>query len=142
MRPLALIAAPLLLCAMPAAAQAPADGSTAANILKDPAQQERLASTVSAMLAALMQVNVGPIADVIAKVDPQSRARDLPRDATLGEVVGRDERDAAHVGSQVQNSAQLVGNAAATIEAYLPTLKNIARDMAAQVEQNIRTPAQ
>lgn len=130
-----------------AAAMLASIGSTSASaqqrpvdILNDPAQQERLASTISAMMAALMKVNVGPLADVIAKADPQSRARDLPRDATLGEVMGRDEQDAEHLGHQVQNSAAMVGAAASTIEAYLPVLKNIARDMAAQVKQNARTP--
>lgn len=146
MRRLALITASLMLCAAPAGAQIaadqPSESSRAAELLKDPAQQQKLASTISAMLAALMKVNVGPLADVVAKVDPQSRARDLPRDATLGDVVGRDERDAQRLGDQVQSSAQLVGSAAATIEAYLPMLKSIARDMATQVERNARKPVE
>ncbi len=140
----AFLALPLLLSAMPASAQPYADEPSprASDILKDPAQQQRLASTISAMMTALMKVNVGPLADVIAKADPHSRARDLPSDATLGEVMGRDGQDADRLGHQVQNSAAMVGAAASTIEAYLPVLKNIARDMAAQVEQNARTPAQ
>lgn len=140
-----VLAAAILLTSMGAtsasAQSAPHASPRAADILNDPAQQERLASTISAMMAALMKVNVGPLADVIGKADPNSRARDLPRDATLGDVMGRDEYDADRLGHQVQNSAAMVGAAASTIEAYLPVLKNIARDMAAQVEQNSRPPA-
>lgn len=142
MRRLPLLILPLMLSAAPLHAQEtgelPPEG-IAAN-LNDPAVQDRVADTVAVMLEALMQINVGPLADIIAKAKPASDAQNLPRDATLGEIIGRDGADARLAGDQLRSGARMAGSAASILGAYLPVLSEMARDMAAQVDQNVRNP--
>ena len=42
--------------------------------LNDPVAQDRMADTVTAIVAALMQMPVGPLAEAVARVDPDSDA--------------------------------------------------------------------
>lgn len=141
--PLIALMIPLGALSAHAAEPDPADQATAraAAILNDTDQQDRIADAISAMVGALMNVNIGPLADVIAKADPGSDAAYLPADATLGEVVGRDAGDAEQMGDQVRSSARMAGAAASALGAYLPVLRDVARDMSAQVEENIRRGA-
>lgn len=128
--PLLALAAPL-----PAAA---ADGQmqSAVATLNDPAAQDRMADTVTALVGALMQFNVGPLAEAVARVDPQSDAAYIPRDATLGEVAGKhDPYYAERLGDDVRASTRMAGHAASALAAYAPVLKDMARDMAAQWER-------
>lgn len=145
MRRLALAALPLLIAATPAMAQdaapSPETGpSRAAEWLNDPAQQEKLAQGMAAIIDAMLQVKVGPLADVIANVDPTSDAADLPRDATLAEVMGSDGRDGERMGEQVRTTARMTSAAASVMGAYLPVLRDMARDVAAQVERQYQPP--
>ena len=132
----AFLAVPLISLTAHAAEANPA--TRAATILNDPEQQDRIADAISTMMGALMNVNIGPLADVIARADPYSDASDIPAEATLGDVVGRDSDDARAMGDQVRNSTRMAGAAATALGAYLPVLRDVARDMTAQVEENIR----
>lgn len=140
MRRLAIFALPILWAGVPIPvyAQEPHGTDQPASILHDPDQQDRIANAISAMMGALMNVNIGPLAGVIAEADPYSDARDIPADATLGELVGRDAGDAQRMGDQVRNSTRMAGAAASALGAYLPVLRDVARDMTAQVEENMR----
>lgn len=157
MRPLAFFILPLLIAAAPAAAQdqtvqplpptPPAsahasDGASYANSdwLNDPAAQERLAQGMAAIIDAMLKVNVGPLADVIAKVDPKADVAAIPRDATLGDAIGRDGRDGERMGEQVRSTARMTSAAASVMGAYLPVLRDMARDVAAQVERQYQQP--
>lgn len=127
--PLFALAAPL-----PAAA-ADHEMRGVAAALDDPAMQDRMADTVALIVGALMRMNVGPLADVIAQVDPDSNAAMIPPDATLGEVTGRDPDYAERMGDDVRASARMAGRAASALSAYAPVLKDMARDLAAQWER-------
>jgi hypothetical protein len=143
MRRLALAALPLFIAAAPALAQDATPErplSKDAAWLSDPAQQEKLAQGMAAIIDAMMQVKVGPLADVIAKVDPQSDAATLPRDATLAQAIGSDGRDGERMGDQVRSTARMTSTAAQVMGAYLPVLRDMARDVAAQVERQYREP--
>jgi hypothetical protein len=142
MRRLTLIALPLLCAAAPMAAHAQTDvDDRAAAILNDPVQQDRLADTVAELMDAVLQVNVGPLAKVIAKADPASDAYQIPSNATLGGIVSTDRLDGRAVGDQVRSGARMAGAAASVLGAYMPVLKEMARDVAAQVERNVRDAA-
>ncbi|WP_168452268.1 hypothetical protein [Sphingopyxis microcysteis] len=135
---LALIALPLLALAAPLpAAAAAADGQMrdAVATLNDPATQDRMADTITAIVGALMQIPVGPLAEAVARVDPDSDAAYIPRDATLGEVAGRDPDYADRMGADVRATTRMAGQAAAALAVYAPVLKDMARDMAAQWER-------
>ena len=131
-----IAALPLLALAAPLPAAA-ADGEMrgAVATLNDPVAQDRMADTVTAIVAALMQMPVGPLAEAVARVDPDSDAAYIPRDATVGDIAGRDRHDAERMGDDVRASARMAGHAASALAAYAPVLKDMARDLAAQWER-------
>ena len=103
--------------------------------LNDPVAQDRMAETITAMVGALMQMQVGPLAKAVAQIDPESDAAYIPPDATLGEVTGRDPYYAERMGDDVRATTRMAGHAASAIAAYAPVLKDMARDLAAQWER-------
>ncbi len=132
----ALISLPLLALAAPlpvAAADSKMRGAVAT--LNDPVTQDRMADTITAIVGALMQMPVGPLAEAIGRVDPDSDAAYIPRDATLGEVTGRDRDYADRMGADVRATTRMAGQAASALAVYAPVLKDMARDMAAQWER-------
>lgn len=132
----ALIALPLLALAAPlpaAAADSQMRGAVAT--LNDPSAQDRMADTITALVGALMQMQVGPLAKAVAQVDPESDAAYIPPDATLGEVTGRDPEYAERMGDDVRAGTRMAGHAASALAAYAPVLKDMARDLAAQWER-------
>ena len=128
-----LLAVPLLAIAAPLPAQA-ADVRDAAETLTDPVEQDRMAETVTALVDALMRLNVGPLAEAVARVDPESGAAYIPHDATLGEVAGRDPDYGRRVGDDVRATGRMAGHLATAAAAYAPVLKDMARDLAAQCD--------
>jgi len=132
----ALIALPLLALAAPLpAAAADPELRDAVATLNDPVAQDRMADTITAIVGALMQMPVGPLAEAIGGVDPDSDAAYIPRDATLGEVAGRDPDYADRMGADVRATTRMAGQAASALAVYAPVLKDMARDMAAQWER-------
>ncbi|KTE22467.1 hypothetical protein ATE67_00500 [Sphingopyxis sp. H050] len=129
-----LAALPLIALAAPMPAAA-ADARGAVAALNDPAMQDRLADTVTALIDAMMQMPVGPLAEAVARVDPESDAAYIPRDATVGDIAGRDRRDSERMGADVRASARMAGKAASALQAYAPVLKDMARDLASQWER-------
>ena len=131
-----LAALPLLALAVPLPAAAADRGAErAVSVLNDPAAQDRMADTVTALVGALMQMPVGPLADAVARIDPESDAAYIPRDATVGDIAGRDPRDAERMGDDVRAGTRMAGHAASALAAYAPVLKDMARDFAAQWER-------
>ena len=130
----ALIALPLLALAAPLPAAAN-EMQRAVATLNDPVAQDRMADTITAMVGALMQMQVGPLARAVAQIDPESDAAYIPRDATLGEVAGRDPDYADRMGADVRATTRMAGQAASTLAVYAPVLKDMARDFAAQWER-------
>lgn len=131
---LALIALPLFALA----AHVPASASEmqgAVATLNDPVAQDRMADTITAVVGALMQMQVGPLAKAVAEIDPESDAAYIPPDATLGEVTGRDPDYANRMGDDVRAGTRMAGHAASALAAYAPVLKDMARDLAAQWER-------
>ena len=132
----AVIALPLLALSapLPAVAADPEVRDTVAT-LNDPVSQDRMADTVSAIVGALMQMPVGPLAEAVARVDPYSDAASIPPDATLGDVTGRDPDYADRIGADVRATTRMAGQAASALAIYAPVLKDMARDLAAQWER-------
>ncbi|MBO9698189.1 MAG: hypothetical protein J7499_18505 [Sphingopyxis sp.] len=131
---LPLVALPLLALAAPLPAAAN-EMQGAVATLNDPVAQDRMAETITAMVGALMQMQVGPLAKAVAQIDPESGAAYIPPDATLGEVTGRDPEYAERMGADVRAGTRMAGHAASALAAYAPVLKDMARDLAAQWER-------
>ena len=138
---LTIAALPLLalLAPLPAAAADHETGRAIAT-LNDPSAQDRMADTVTALVGALMQMKIGPLADAVARIDPESGAAAIPPDATVGGVAGRDPQYAERMGDDVRAGTRMAGHAASALAAYAPVLKDMARDLAAQWERE-RTAA-
>ena len=83
-----IIAASILACAAPVAAQSYPDprDDDIVRALPHPGEVEELGDTVGRVADAIMDVPVGPIADA---VDPYRRGRH--RDETLGDIARRDD---------------------------------------------------
>lgn len=132
----ALIALPLLALAAPLpAAAADHEMRGAVATLNDPVAQDRMADSITALVGALMQMQVGPLAKAVAQIDPESDAAYIPPDATLGEIAGRDPEYAERMGDDVRAGTRMAGHAASALAAYAPVLKDMARDLAAQWER-------
>src|SRR3546814_2232864 len=87
-----------------------------------------MADTVAALVDALMQLRVGPLAEAVARADPDSDAAYIPPDATLGEVAGRDPDYGARMGDEVRAGTRMAGHLAGAAAAYAPVLRDMARD--------------
>ena len=131
----ALAALPLLALAPLPAAAAEREPRGAVAALSDPVMQDRMADTVTALVGALMQMQVGPLAKAVAQIDPESDAAYIPPDATLGDMTGRDPEYAERMGADVRAGTRMAGHAASALAAYAPVLKDMARDFAAQWER-------
>lgn len=127
-------ALPLIALTTPLSAQA-ADVRGAAATLNDPVYQDRMADTVTALVDALMRLNIGPLAEAVARADPDSDAAYIPADATLGEVAGRDPDYGRRLGADVRAGSRMAGQVAGSIAEYAPVLKDMVRDLAAQWER-------
>ena len=131
---LAFAALPLIALAAPLPAAAN-EMQGAVATLNDPVAQDRMADTITAIVGALMQMQVGPLANAVADIDPESDAAYIPPDATLGEVTGSDPYYAERMGDDVRATTRVAGHAASALAAYAPVLKDMARDLAAQWER-------
>ncbi|MEK6541322.1 MAG: hypothetical protein AABZ45_04285 [Pseudomonadota bacterium] len=104
--------------------------------LQNPQTANAIAALVEALARSLMAMPVGPLADAMAQVDPDSDLADVPRDATLGEVARVDARDAERLGDDAHAAGTMVTGMARQLEVMLPTFEAMARDMSAQWSQD------
>lgn len=142
--PLGVIATSLALAvtASPAAAQ-PAAGQLedTADLLSDEAAQDRLARSIAAIGRVLMAVPVGPLAEAVREVDPDSDLGDLPADARLGDLAGEDADDMPdRLASQSRVMMRSMGVLARQLAVMAPVLRDMASDMSAQMERELSEP--
>src|SRR3546814_19988323 len=81
-----------------------------------------------------MQMPVGPLAEAVARIDPESDAAYIPPDATLGEIAGSDPDYAERLADDVRAGTRMAGSMAAAPAAYDPALQDMTRHMAAKWE--------
>lgn len=127
-------ALPLIALAAPLPAQA-ADMRGAVATLNDPVAQDRMADTIASVIDSLMMINIGPLAEAVARADPESDAAYIPYDATLGEVAGRDPDYGRRLGADVRAGTRMAGQVAGSLAVYAPVFKDMVRDLAVQWEQ-------
>ncbi len=125
---LALVPA-LLLGAHPALArESSVDGSELAKGMSDPATQARMANAMAAVTRALLAMPVGGMAEAVRSADPDAAPSSLPRDATLGDMVARDnpgfERD---LDGKMRRGTQMAGAMAGAVAQMLPAMQEAMR---------------
>ncbi|HEY0086022.1 MAG TPA: hypothetical protein VGB65_08945 [Allosphingosinicella sp.] len=130
-----IIAASILACAAPVAAQSYPDprDDDIVRALPHPGEVEELGDTVGRVADAIMDVPVGPIADA---VDPYRRGRH--RDETLGDIARRDD-PYAHERMRDEIGAATVGLSAALeqIAIVTPALRRSLEDATRRMEDAI-----
>ncbi|MEQ1725048.1 MAG: hypothetical protein ABL882_03870 [Sphingopyxis sp.] len=134
--PFAALAAALF--TVPAAAQQH-PGDDAPRVLRqlqNPRNAEALGTLAEALARTLMNIKVGPLADAMRSVDPDSELANVPEDATLGDLAHVDARDAARLGDDAHAVGNMVAGVSRQLEVMLPTLTAMARDMSAQWERD------
>lgn len=126
-----IIAASLLACAAPVAAQHYPDprDEDIVRALPHPQEVEELGDTVGRVAEAIMDVPVGPIADA---VDPYRRGRH--HDETLGDMARRDdpyarERMRDQIGAATAGLGAIVGELAVVTPVLRRSLEDAARRM-------------
>lgn len=119
------------LAALPLPAHAAeADLARTAAQLQDPHTQDVLAGTLSALVAAMLDIEVGGIANAAAKADPRGRIREVDPNLTLGELAAHDNPDFADdLDADVRSGTRMAGALAGAMAAMLPQLETLARDV-------------
>ena len=107
-----------------------------ADKMADPAMQYGVAATIERATAAMMNVPVGPFAEAIENARPGTVNRRIRRDATVGDLAGRDaEYLPEELGSRSREMMGMMGGFAKAMAAMMPELKRMSRE----VEESFRT---
>jgi hypothetical protein len=130
----------LALTAAPAAAQVADERILeGADILADEATQDRLARTMRAMTRALLAMPVGPLAEAVREIDPDSPMAAMPADTRLADLAGDDAEDLPdRLAGQSRVMMRSMGTLARQLAVMAPVLRDMASDMAAQMERGMR----
>jgi hypothetical protein len=131
-----LITAAALVIAGPAAAQQAAGTAVDEEIVRNlPSQEEfdRMGESMSRLVGALLNIQVGPIVEA---VDPGRRLSRAERERTLGEMATRDDpyfeqRMRGSVGAVTANMGTMVRQLAVATPALRRALEQVQRDVAA-----------
>lgn len=107
----------------------------AAEILDDPATQDRIATSLSGLFDALMQMPVGPLAKAVRDIDPDADVADIPADAVVGDLAARGNPDfAENLDADIRTSTRMAGTMAKSLVTLAPVLEAMARDLESQFE--------
>lgn len=119
-------ASALLLCASPSFARdlsAP-PAPDLVERMNDPANQARIADAMSALTKALLAMPVGGFADAMRKVDPDAAPSSIPSDATVRDMIARDNPDLERtIDGKVRQGTRAAGAMAGAMAQMLPALK-------------------
>jgi len=123
--------AAVLLSPVPAAARERDRGpSELAQKLNDPELQQGMASALSAMTEALMSIKLAPFAEAMERMGDKKAARRIDRDATLGDMAGRDGRRVQRdVAERVPQMMGMMAGMAGAMEQMLPALEAMGKQM-------------
>lgn len=137
---------PLLAACLFAAALSPAqaherdaddrDGSDISHQLSDRGNQMRAAATLSALSGALLATDIAPFTRAMRSVD-HDFARDLPPDATLGDLAGPRAQELPY--ELARKTPEAMGKAAGMVgalEEMRPQLKAMARKFKQQMRDS------
>lgn len=113
------------------------DGDSIAGMsaqLSDPAMQDDVAHMVETATRAMMQLPVGQFARAIETARPGTVDRDIPADATLGRIAGRDAQDLpVRLGYQSRNAMAMMGRFAQGFAAMMPEFQKMAKTIEADI---------
>jgi hypothetical protein len=98
--------------------------------LNDPEMQRGMANALAAMTEALMSIRLAPFAEAMDKMGDKKTARRIDRNATLGDMAGRDgQRVQREVAERVPQMMGMMAGMAGAMEQMLPALEAMGRQM-------------
>ena len=110
-----------------------------ADILSDEDTQDRVARSMRVLSRVLLNMPVGPIAEAVREIDPDSDMADMPADMRLGALAGADADELPEqLAGQSRVMMRSMGTLARQMAVMAPVLRDMASDMAAQMERNMR----
>lgn len=126
-----------LALATPAAAQDHQDdvyaqAGTMADQIDDPERIDAIGDAMVQMTEAMLAMPIGRLAHAAARIDPDSDLADLPPDATLSDLAGKDEEMAERMGDEARHTSRVMAGMARDMARMMPVFEAMARDMAAQ----------
>ena len=102
--------------------------------LSDPAVQDGVAIMVERVSGAVLNMPIGGITDAIETARPGTVKRRLRRDATVGDLAGRDaEYLPEELGGQTREVVGMMSNVARAMANMMPAFENLSRDMEEQI---------
>jgi hypothetical protein len=130
----------LAITAAPAAAQsADARILEGADMLADEGTQDRIARTMRVLSRVLLNMPVGPLAEAVRELDPDSPMADMPADTRIADLAGPDAED---LPDQLAGQSRVMMRSMSTLTRQMavmaPVLRDMATDMAAQMERGMR----
>jgi hypothetical protein len=102
--------------------------------LSDPAVQDGIAIMVERVSGAVLNMPIGGVTDAIETARPGTVKRRLRRDATVGDLAGRDaEYLPEELGGQTREVVGMMGGVARAMANMMPAFENLGRDMQDQI---------
>lgn len=102
--------------------------------LSDPGVQDGIAIMVERVSGAILNMPIGGITDAIETARPGTVERRLRRDATVGDLAGRDaDYLPEDLGGQTREVVGMMGGVARAMANMMPALENLSRDMEDQI---------
>ena len=102
--------------------------------LSDPAVQDGVAIMVERVSGAVLNMPIGGITDAIETARPGTVERRLRRDATVGDLAGRDaDYLPEELGGQTREVVGMMGGVARAMANMMPAFENLSRDMEDQI---------
>lgn len=96
--------------------------------LRDPMNQARVAGTLSALTGALLSMDIAPLARTMDQFDGGRSSRDLPPDATLGDIAGPNARDLPYdIARKTPEAMSRMAGMLGAVEDLRPQLKAMSR---------------
>ena len=106
--------------------------------LSDPIVQAQVALVAAAMSQMMLDMKIGPLAKSLGAMGVHDAAN-LPPDARLGDMIGPDARNAPKIiAREMPKVMGQMGAMAGAMEAMLPQLQGILRNMQRQIEHSQR----
>lgn len=106
------------------------DISRVAERMSDPVVQHGVGNAVEYASESIMQLPIGRFADAIERARPGTVDRRLPRDATVGDLAGRDaDYLPQELGDRSREMMGMMGGFAQAMAAMMPEFERMSREM-------------
>ena len=108
------------------------DDDAVATRLEDPALPDRIGAMTEVMMRSVLNMPIGPLAQMARQINPDSPIAHAPDDATVGEMTRTDDRDVERMASNARHAGNAATSMARQMRVMMPVLQAMVGDLAAQ----------